>query len=64
MLTMLDKHVTEIVLRLDPIKINYFGRYGFLASLTLWNARMLCLLLRAEWGRLVQVTTDLLSPKI
>ena len=35
-----------------------------MASLTLWNARMLCLLLRVGWGRVALVTTDLLSPNI
>ena len=35
-----------------------------MASLTLWNARMLCLLLRVEWGRVALVTTDLLSPNM
>ena len=32
-----------------------------MASLTLWNAKMLCLLLRVECGSVALVTTDLLS---
>ena len=35
-----------------------------MASLTLWNAKMLCLLLKAECGSAALVTTDLLSPNI
>ena len=29
MLPMIAKHVTEIILRLDPVKINDFGSYSF-----------------------------------
>ena len=61
MLPMLAKHVTEIVLRLDPVKVMILAA---IASLTLCNARMLCLLLRVEWGRVALVTTDLLSPNM
>ena len=35
-----------------------------MASLTRWNARMLCLLLKVECGSVALVTTDLLSPNI
>ena len=35
-----------------------------MASLTLWNAKMLCLLLKVECGSVALVTTDLLSPNI
>ena len=35
-----------------------------MASLTLWNAKMLCLLLRVECGSVALVTTDLLSPNM
>ena len=35
-----------------------------MASLTQWNARMLCLLLKVECGSVAPVTTDLLSPNI
>ena len=35
-----------------------------MASLTLLNAKMLCLLLRVECGSVALVTTDLLSPNM
>ena len=35
-----------------------------MASLTRWNAKILCLLLRVECGSVALVTTDLLSPNI
>ena len=35
-----------------------------MASLTRWNAKMLCLLLKVECGSVALVTTDLLSPNI
>ena len=35
-----------------------------MASLSLWNAKMLCLLLKVECGSAALVTTDLLSPNI
>ena len=35
-----------------------------MASLTRWNAKLLCLLLRVECGSVALVTTDLLSPNI
>ena len=35
-----------------------------IASLTLWNARILCLLLKVEFGRVTLVKTDLLLPNI
>ena len=35
-----------------------------MASLTQWNAKMLCLLLKVECGSVASVTTDLLSPNI
>ena len=35
-----------------------------IASLTRWNARMLCLLLKVECGSVALVTTDLLSPNM
>ena len=35
-----------------------------MASLTRWNAKILCLLLRVEGGSVALVTTDLLSPNI
>ena len=35
-----------------------------MASLTRWNARMLCLLLKVECGSVALVTTDLLSSNI
>ena len=35
-----------------------------MVSLTLWNAKMLCLLLKVECGSVALVTTDLLSPNI
>ena len=35
-----------------------------MASLTRWNARMLCLLLKLDCGSVALVTTDLLSPNI
>ena len=35
-----------------------------MASLTRWNAKILCLLLKVECGSVALVTTDLLSPNI
>ena len=35
-----------------------------IASLTRWNAKILCLLLKVECGSVALVTTDLLSPNI
>ena len=35
-----------------------------MASLTQWNARMICLLLKVECGSVALVTTDLMSPNI
>ena len=35
-----------------------------MASLTQWNAKMLCLLLKVECGSVAFVITDLLSPNI
>ena len=35
-----------------------------MASLTQWNARMICLLIKVECGSVALVTTDLLSPSI
>ena len=48
MFAMLTQHVTKVAM----------------ASLTLWNAKMLCLLLKIERASVEHVTTDLLSPNI
>ena len=58
---MLAWHVTEAFLRLNLVEINNISSYGFPDPV---DDRMLCLLLRVEWGRVAFVTTDLLLPNM